>query len=96
MQSSSNAGHDVCVISLAFLTHFLCHRKHYKEYLVGKINQGHLDPVTMHETEKVKVILLREELAVPEREGEEEEEDYRERLIKVRKWPWKAFYYHCL
>ena len=58
---------------------------HYKEYLVRKINQRGLDPISMYETNVVKVVLMREELEVPEREEEEEEEeDYRERLIKVR------------
>ena len=52
---------------------------------MGKINQGGLDPVSMYETDKVKLILTREELEVPEKEEEEEEEEeeYRERLIKV-------------
>ena len=51
---------------------------------MSKINQGGLDPTSMYETDKVKLILMQEELEVPEREEEEEEEEeYRERLIKV-------------
>lgn len=55
---------------------------HYKEYLVNKINQAKLDPVTMYETEKVKVILLREEKEVPEKD-DEDDEDFRVKLIEV-------------
>lgn len=76
------------VVHVSSPTHFfLCHRRHYKEYLVGKINQRNLDPVTLYETEQVKAIMRREELAIPEKEAEETEEQYRERLIKVRKLP---------
>ena len=68
------------------------HRIHYKEYLVDKINKNKLDPITIYETHKVKLILYREEMAVPERNEndleeemeEETDEEYRERLIKVR------------
>jgi len=60
---------------------------HYKEYLVDKINKAKLDPITIYETAKIKLILTREEMEVPEKEEEdgveEEEDDYRERLIKV-------------
>jgi len=59
---------------------------HYKEYLVDKINKAKLDPITIYETAKIKLILTREEMDVPEKEeedGVEEDEDaYRERLIK--------------
>lgn len=62
-------------------------RTHYKEYLVDKINKAKLDPITIYETLKIKVMLTREEMDVPEKEeedGVEEDEDvYRERLIKV-------------
>lgn len=62
-------------------------RTHYKEYLVDKINKAKLDPITIYETPKIKLILQREEMDVPEKEeedgAEEDEEDYRERLIKV-------------
>ena len=62
-------------------------RTHYKEYLVDKINKAKLDPVTIYETDKIKLILTRDGLEVPEKEdADREEEDdgtYRERLIKV-------------
>ena len=62
-------------------------RTHYKEYLVDKINKAKLDPITIYETLKIKLILSREEMDVPEKEEEdgveEDEADYRERLIKV-------------
>ena len=69
----------------------LC-RLHYKEYLVDKINKNRLDPVTIYETEKIRLILTREELELPPRHGNEEEEEVeeeeteqqlRERLIEV-------------
>lgn len=62
-------------------------RTHYKEYLVDKINKEKLDPITIYETEKIQLILRREEMDVPDKEeedGVEEDADaYRERLIKV-------------
>ena len=61
----------------------LSSRVHYKEYLVNKINQAKLDPVTMYETDKVKVILLREEKEVPDKDDDENEDDFRVKLIQV-------------
>ena len=69
-------------------------RLHYKEYLVDKINRNRLDPITIYATDKIKIMLSREELKVPtinegndddeDEDGEEEtEEQFRERLIKV-------------
>ena len=62
-------------------------RTHYKEYLVDKINKAKLDPITIYETVKIKLMLSRDGLEVPDKEdadGEEEDDDtYRERLIKV-------------
>lgn len=52
--------------------------------MVNKINKEKLDPVTMYETNIIRVMLSREELAVPEKEDDDEaDEDYRERLIDV-------------
>lgn len=84
---------DLSVTPLLWNTHTHTHRLHYKEYLVDKINKNKLDPVTMYETDKILLILTREELEFPprdaneeEEEGEDEtEEERRERLIKVRK-----------
>ena len=65
------------------------YRTHYKEYLVDKINKNKLDPVTMYKTDKILLILTREELEFPEKEdddeeGEETEEEKRKRMIEVR------------
>ena len=56
-------------------------RKHYKEYLVDRINKAKLDPLPMYED--ITIILKREEKPVPEKEDKETDEHYRERLIKV-------------
>ena len=56
---------------------------HYKEYLVNIINKHGLDPVTMYETLKIKLMLTREEIAVPEQEDDEDNQQYREILIQV-------------
>ena len=48
------------------------------------INKHGLDPVTMYETLKIKLMLTREEIAVPEQEDDEDDQQYRERLIQVR------------
>ena len=63
------------------IIHLNC-SKHYKEYLVLLINKAELDPLPMYDTDKIVVILKREEKEVPEREDETDEE-YRARLIKV-------------
>ena len=58
------------------------------EYLVDKINKNHLDPVTIYPIKKVELMLIREEMELPERNDdaeEEDEEDYNERLIQVNK-----------
>ena len=47
------------------------------------INKHGLDPVTMYETLKIKLMLTREEIAVPEQEDDEDDQQYRERLIQV-------------
>ena len=60
------------------------YREHYKEYLVDRINKAKLDPLPLYDN--IGVILTREEMKVPEREGEETDEDYRERLIQVCSW----------
>ena len=47
------------------------------------INKHGLDPVTIYETDKVKLMLMREEIAVLEQEDDEDDQQYRERLIQV-------------
>ena len=59
----------------------LCFRKHYKEYLVDRINNAKLDPLPMYD--KIELLLTREEKQVPEKEVDESDEDYRQRLIEV-------------
>ncbi len=63
-------------------------RIHYKEYLVDKINKNKLDPITMYPILKIKLMLEREEMAVPKINDEndledETEEQYNARLINV-------------
>lgn len=48
---------------------------------MDRINKAKLDPLPLYE--KIEVILQREEKPVPEKEDEETDEDYRERLIVV-------------
>ena len=60
-------------------------RKHYKEYLVDKINKPGLDPLPLYEKEgNIESVLRREEKPIPEREEEETDEHYSQRLIEVR------------
>ena len=48
------------------------------------INQHGLDPVTIYDTDKIKLMLTREEKEVPEQDQDEETDvQYRERLIQV-------------
>ena len=68
---------------------YVC-RVHYKEYLVDKINKKKLDPITMYTTDKIKLMLTREEMKVPEQnedknadDDDETDEEFRTRLIKV-------------
>ena len=57
---------------------------HYKEYLVNIINKHGLDPVTIYEVNKIKLMLARDEVEVPEQEEDEDDQQYREKLILVR------------
>jgi hypothetical protein len=60
----------------------LC-EKHYKEYLVDRINNAKLDPLPMYDN--IELLLTREEKQVPEKEVDESDEDYRQRLIEYVK-----------
>ncbi len=68
---------------------FSSFRLHYKEYLVDKINKNKLDPITIYNTNQIKVMLSREELKVPvqnedeNREQDQTDEQFREILIQV-------------
>ena len=59
------------------------YRKHYKEYLVYKINQNHIDPLPLYDTGPLRAILGRDEVKVPDQYYGEGEEDYAERLRQV-------------
>ena len=48
-----------------------------------KINKSKLDPVTLYPTEKIAVMLQREELAVPDKNDFDDDEQYSEGLIEV-------------
>lgn len=50
---------------------------------MDRINSAKLDPLPMYETQQIGRILEREEKEVPEKEGDEEDDHYRERLIEV-------------
>jgi hypothetical protein len=58
---------------------------HYKEYLVNIINEHGLDPVTIYDINKIKLMLTRDEKEVPEQEEDEDDQQYREKLIQVEK-----------
>ena len=63
---------------------FSLFRKHYKEYLVYKINQNHIDPLPLcHEPGPLRAMLLRDEKKVPDQQAGETEEQYCERLREV-------------
>ena len=59
----------------------LC-KLHYKEYLVTKINLHCLDPIVMYDARQIMDILSREEMEIPKQQDNENEEQFRERLIK--------------
>ena len=60
------------------------YRKHYKEYLVDRINKAQLDPLPLYEKDgNIEIILKREEKPVPEKEEDETDDHYKQRLIEV-------------
>ena len=58
-------------------------RKHYKEYLVDKINQHNIDPIPLYGTSQLGAILMRDEVKVPDQQPGEGEELYAEKLRQV-------------
>jgi len=59
-------------------------RKHYKEYLIDKINQNHIDPLPLYrEPGPLRAMLFRNGIRDLEQQVEEEEEEYCERLRQV-------------
>ena len=61
----------------------VCCRRHYKEYLVLKINQNHIDPLPLYDIKPLQAILMRDEFKIPDQQLGEEEEQYAERLRQV-------------
>ena len=55
----------------------LC-EKHYKEYLIFKVNEAKLDPADNMEVDELRAVIMREEKAIPE--GDEKDAQYKERL----------------
>ena len=58
-------------------------RKHYKEYLVFKINQNHIDPLPLYDTGPLRAILMRDEVKIPDQLNGEGEPEYAKRLREV-------------
>ena len=56
-------------------------RKHYKEYLIFKVNEAKLDPADNMEVDELRAVIMREEKAIPE--GDEKDAQYKERLKEV-------------
>ena len=48
-----------------------------------KINQNHIDPLPLYDTGPLRVILMRDEIKVPDQENGEGEPEYAERLREV-------------
>ena len=68
------------------LLHVYC-RRHYKEYLVFKINQNHIDPLPLvNEIGPLQAILRRDEVNVPDQQPGEGKEQYAERLKEVNNY----------
>ena len=56
-------------------------RKHYKEYLIFKLNEALIDPADEMDVGELKAVIMREEKPVPE--GDENDAQYKERLKEV-------------
>ena len=52
--------------------------------MVDRINKAKLDPLPLYEKDgNIEIILMREEKAVPEKEEDETDDHYKQRLIEV-------------
>ena len=60
------------------------HRKHYKEYLVCKINEAGIDPGEFMTVEEIRPVLMREDKEVPNKQPNETDQAYLQRLKEVR------------
>ena len=56
-------------------------RKHYKEYLIFKVNEALVDPADDMNVAELGAVLMREEKEVPK--GDEKDPQYKERLKEV-------------
>ena len=68
------------------------YRNHYKKYLVLKINQNQIDPLPLYDIGKLRAILTRDEVKVPNQRHKEGEEQYAERLRQVFMTLFKLYY----
>jgi len=58
-------------------------RIHYKEYLVGLVNQHGIDPAEVMTTEELTVLIERAEKKVPQRRRDDSSTQYTRRLLDV-------------
>lgn len=71
-------------LAISFCFHKL--RKHYKEYLIFKVNEALIDPADDMDVGELRAVIMREEKAIPE--GDENDAQHKERLKKVSKRCW--------
>ena len=61
-------------------------RNHYKEYLIFKVNEALIDPADDMDVGELRVVIMREEKAIPE--GDEKAAQYKEILKEVSRRCW--------
>lgn len=61
---------------------YVC-RVHYKEYLVSLINKNTIDPITIMTGNDLVQVLKRVDIPVPEKESDETDQHYIDRLVQV-------------
>ena len=67
-------------VDLCQYTH---HRKHYKEYLVCKVNEAGIDPCEFMDVNEISAALRRDEKQVPNKQPNEVDQAYLQRLREV-------------
>ena len=72
------------LICITYGCAFIDSRVHYKEYLVGKLNNSNLDPISLYAVNQLQAMLIRDDKEVPPKEEDEDENEYSKRLVKVR------------
>jgi hypothetical protein len=60
----------------------LC-EKHYKEYLVCRINEEGIDPAEFMDVGEIGAVLMREDKQAPAKNAGEQDEPYLQRLLEV-------------